>query len=110
MNILYKIVSVPNWTQFVKSGSHKCYGFDNDLTYGFIHLCTLNQMNEVIEKKYKHDNAYFKIDIDSRKVLGIKWKLYKRIYYANIYSVNEYDDPFIPTEAILSTELINRPR
>ncbi len=65
-------------------------------------------MNEVIEKKYKYD-YYYKIDIDSRKVPGIKWELYPNthIYYPHIYSVVG-QDPFIPIEAIIYTELINR--
>ena len=63
----YKIVTRVNWTSFIESKKTECYGFDNDLTDGFIHLSTRDQIINTFNNKYRTTST----DKDQYNLLAI---------------------------------------
>lgn len=88
-NIVYKIVSKVNWTNFIKTGAKECKGFENDLRDGFIHLSTHKQLYPTFIKKYNPtDKKKFNVlAIDLKECEHVKWELAKNgIIYPHLYS------------------------
>jgi len=88
-NIVYKIVSKVNWSNFIKSGIKECKGFDNDLTDGFIHLSTHDQLYSTFIKKYNNENKnkYNLLAVDLEQSEDVKWEKAKNgNIYPHLYS------------------------
>jgi uncharacterized protein (DUF952 family) len=88
-NIVYKIVSKVNWTNFIKSGAKECKGFDNDLKDGFIHLSTHEQLYSTFIKKYNLSNKdkfnVLAVDLNESEI--VKWERTKNgNTYPHLYS------------------------
>jgi len=88
-NIVYKIVSKVNWSNFIGSGNKECWGFENDLKDGFIHLSTHKQLYPTFIKKYhlENKNSLNIIAVNLRESEKVKWEKAKNgIVYPHLYS------------------------
>jgi uncharacterized protein (DUF952 family) len=90
-SIVYKIVSKTNWNNLVRSGVKICKGFDNDLTDGFIHMSTAEQLHMTFLKKYNNNtsskNDYNLLGIDLFSLQDVKWEKAKNgLVYPHLYS------------------------
>lgn len=80
-NLAYKVITKTNWNNFIKLNVSKCYGFDNDIKDGFIHLSTIEQLDRTLDKLVPEDKFGLKeyknfnilcIDLDNSK--GVRWE------------------------------------
>jgi uncharacterized protein (DUF952 family) len=92
--IIYKFVTKANWSAFLKSGATEFKGFDNDLTDGFIHLSTHENLYKTFIKKNKESdkNKFKLLAIDLILVDDIRWgKSSNGVMYPRAYSNLEID-------------------
>jgi uncharacterized protein (DUF952 family) len=72
--MLYKIVNKVKWNALITPGAKIFHGFDNDLTDGFIHMSTAEQLYSTFLKKYntsgKHE--YNVLGIDVHTLTGVQ--------------------------------------
>jgi uncharacterized protein (DUF952 family) len=77
----YKLVSNQNWKNFIKTKSNKCYGFDDDITCGFVNLTKKENIPIVFEKKFNKEISMMLMTIDLDSVENLEWvNDYPRVY------------------------------
>ena len=91
--VVYKIVTKVNWATFIKSGLKETKGFGNDLTDGFKHLSTHEQLHPTFINKFKANsllktkNKFKLIAVDLDLSVGVKWEPDKNgLIYPHLYS------------------------
>lgn len=87
--IVYKFVCKTNWSLFIKSGAKECKGFDNDLTDGFIHLSTYEQLYSTFIKKYslKDKDKFNILALQLKPTDDVRWEKAKNgNIYPHLYS------------------------
>jgi uncharacterized protein (DUF952 family) len=89
--LLYKLVPKKTWHTFLSSGQNVCYGFENDIDSGFVHMSTFEQLPQTI-KKYRSAEEYRDLNRDLN-ILGIylrsdevKWERSCKLKKINIHS------------------------
>jgi len=97
---VYKIITINNWRNFITSGNNKCYGFDNDIKDGFIHLSTEKQLPLVL-KKFTNQASVYKLSIDLNESKGVKWEYHKGDIYPHIYGYISLIENITDIEEIL---------
>ncbi len=77
----YKIISNQNWKNFLRKKTNICYGFDNDLTSGFIHLAKKENIPIVMKKKFNDEISMILMTVDLDSVENLEWvNDYPRVY------------------------------
>jgi uncharacterized protein (DUF952 family) len=93
-NIVYKLVTNDNWKKYILSKTNTFYGFDNDLTCGFIHLCKTEQLETVKNKKFKTEKNMTLLTVDLDQVNNVVWEN----EYPHVYGYLLLDRDIVKTE------------
>lgn len=86
--LIHKIFTKNEFIKIMSKGYFK--GNTNDLKRGFIHLCFPHQKEFIINKYFKNKN-YIVANIDSNKLINIKFEM-KNELYPHLYGKLFYKD------------------
>lgn len=98
MPYVYKILACSDWQESKKLGYIKPLALDTN----FMHLCTHEQIDQIIDKFWQHETSLVIVKIDPSKILG------NLIYEANPGGTTKYFHLYagkIPLNSIIDIDL-----